>query len=263
MAEKRKIKDVEHYVYEDIDEFREAHPNTVVHPDWRKANEGDWVYSDDDRIVQLLKVKNGVSHHGDSKNYNYAKGWVRTIVGSFINKESTKMDTDFDNHPNRYTFSTKIKNTSEQIHKRTKVTNKEKQFATNVVVGMGAVEAYKNAYKEVNDQKARKKATVLLKQERVMEEIQKSVLDVAKGLGIDHEYILSKLKHLADYSEDDNITLQSVKELGKIVGTSGNNVKQKEVGLLGVFEGFSQEQLEGASRKQISEGGNGELKHDN
>ena len=96
-----------------------------------------------------------------------------------------------------------------------------------------------------------------------MEEIQKSVLDVAKGLGIDHEYILSKLKHLADYSEDDNITLQSVKELGKIVGTSGNNVKQKEVGLLGVFEGFSQEQLEGASRKQISEGGNGELKHDN
>ena len=109
MAEKRKIKDVEHYVYEDIDEFRETHPNIVVHPDWRKANEGDWVYSDDDRIVQLLKVKNGVSHHNDTKNYNYAKGWVRTIVGSFINKESTKMDTDFDNHPNRYTFSTKIK----------------------------------------------------------------------------------------------------------------------------------------------------------
>ena len=31
---------------------------------------------------------------------------------------------------------------------RTKITNKEKHFATNVVVGMGAVEAYKNAYKE-------------------------------------------------------------------------------------------------------------------
>ena len=62
------------------------------------------------------------------KNYNYAKGWVRTIVGSLINKESTKMDTDFDNHPNRYTFSTKIKHTSERIHKITKVTNKEKQL---------------------------------------------------------------------------------------------------------------------------------------
>lgn len=250
MAEKRKIKDVEHYVYEDIDEFRETHPNTVVHPDWRKANEGDWVYSDDDRIVQLLKVKNGVSHHGDSKNYNYAKGWVRTIVGSFINKESTKMDTDFDNHPNRYTFSTKIKNTSERIHKRTKVTNKEKQFATNVVVGMGAVKAYQKAYNEMSKNKAGKKAAVLLKQERVMKEIEKSVLDVAKGLGIDHEYILEKLKHLADYSEDDNIILQSTKELGKIVGTSGSSVKQIETGIVGMFQGFGSEDVQIAGRKK-------------
>ena len=89
-----------------------------------------------------------------------------------------------------------------------------------------------------------------------MKEIEKSVLDVAKSLGIDHEYILGKLKTLADYSEDDNIVLQSAKELGKIVGTSGNNIKQKEVGLLGVFQGFSPDELEGATRdqKQISSG---------
>ena len=50
MAEKRKIKNVEHFVYEDIDEFKQSHPNTIVHPDWRKANEGDWVYSDDKKF---------------------------------------------------------------------------------------------------------------------------------------------------------------------------------------------------------------------
>ena len=83
-----------------------------------------------------------------------------------------------------------------------------------------------------------------------MKEIEKSVLDVAKGLGIDHNYILGKLKNLADFSEDDNIILQSTKELGKIVGTSGNIIKQKEMGLIGMFEGFSTEQLEGASREQ-------------
>ena len=169
-------------------------------------------------------------------------------------RENVKMDTDFDNHPNRYTFSTNIKNTSERVYKRKEPTNKEKEFATNVVVGMGAVDAYKKAYSEMSNQKARKKATVLLKQERVMKEIEKGVLDVAKGLGIDHEYILSKLKNLADFSEDDNIILQSTKELGKIVGTSGNTIKQKEMGLLGVFQGFSPEQLEGASRtEQLSE----------
>jgi hypothetical protein len=64
------------------------------------------------------------------------------------------------------------------------------------------------------------------------------------------------LKSLADFSEDDNIVLQSAKELGKIVGTSGNTIKQREVGLLGVFQGFSNEELEGASRdqKQLEEG---------
>jgi len=257
LAEKRVIKGVAHYVYEDLDEFQKTHPNTVVHPDWRKANEGDWVRSDDDRIVQLLKVSNDVKHHSDRKNYKFAKGWVRTVVGSFLNRENVKMDTDFDNHPNRYTFSTNIKNTSERVYKRKEPTNKEKEFATNVVVGMGAVDAYKKAYSEMSNQKARKKATILLKQERVMKEIEKGVLDVAKGLGIDHEYILSKLKNLADYSEDDNIILQSTKELGKIVGTSGNTIKQKEMGLLGVFQGFSPEQLEGASRNQLTEGNNG------
>ena len=93
----------------EYDQILVVDADTIVHPDWRKAEEGDWVISDDDRIVQLLKVKTNVNHHSDTKNYNYANGWVRTVVGSFINKPSTKMDTDFSNHPNRYTFSTKIK----------------------------------------------------------------------------------------------------------------------------------------------------------
>ena len=74
MADKRVIKGIAHYVYEDLDEFQETHPNTVVHPDWRIANEGDWVYSDDDRIVQLLKVSNNVKHHSDRKNISLQKG---------------------------------------------------------------------------------------------------------------------------------------------------------------------------------------------
>jgi ribosomal protein L31 len=254
--EKKSIKNKAHYVYDGLAEFEKHQPNTNVYFDWRKANEGDWVYSDDDRIIQLLKVSKSVNHPGDRKNYKYANGWVRTVVGSFLNRPNIKMDTDFSSHPNRYTFSKKIKNTNKRVVDRKRVTKKEREFATNIVVGMGAVEAYKNAYTELSNNKARKKATILLKQERVMKEIEKSVLDVAKGLGIDHEYILGKLKGLADYSEDDNIILQSAKELGKIVGTSGTTVKQREVGLLGVFQGFSPDELKGASRdqKQIEEG---------
>jgi ribosomal protein L31 len=248
--EKRAIKGKAYYVYDHISEFYNDHPTETPLKDWRKSKEGDWVWSDDGRIVQLLKVSTEVRHPGDRKNYKYANGWVRTIVGSFLNRKNIMMDTDFSSHPNRYTFSKKIKNTANRVYKRTKVTNKEKEFAVNIVVGMGAIDAYKKAYNEMSTNGARKKATVLLKQERIMKEIEKSVLDTAKELGIDHQYILGKLKNLADYSEDDNIILQSTKELGKIVGTSGQVVKQREMGLLGVFQGFSNEEIEGASRDQ-------------
>jgi len=259
--EKRTIKGVDHYVFENVKEFTEYYHSKMMNSpevkgNWREGNEGDWVYSDDNRIVQLLKVSKNVNHPGDRKNYKYANGWVRTVVGSFLNRHTVKMDTDFSSHPNRYTFSKTIKDTNKRIKERKKVTNKEKMFATNIVVGMGAVDAYKKAYNEMSSNKAGKKAAILLKQERVMKEIEKSVLDVAKGLGIDHEYILNKLKHLADYSEDDNIILQSTKELGKIVGTSGNNVKQIETGIVGMFKGFGNEDVQIAGRKEIPSNSN-------
>jgi len=252
-VEYQKIKGKRYYVYDDIDEFQEDYPNKLPLKNWRTAQEGDWVWSDDERIVQLLKVSD-IKHPQDRKNYTWAKGWVRTIVGTFLNRENTKMDTDFSKHPNRYTFSTKIKNTSARVKERENLTKNERIFSVNVAGGMGAVKSYMEAYEEANPEKARKKAVVLLKQERIMQEVERSVLEVSKTLGLDHEFVLRKLKLLADHSEDDNIILQSTKEIGKIIGTTGTTVKQKEVGVFGVFQGFSPEQLENIERQKLGDG---------
>jgi len=251
--EYQKIKGKRHYVYDDIDEFQQDYPNKLPVKNWRKAEENDWVWSDDDRIVQLLKVSS-IKHPQDRKNYTWAKGWVRTIVGTFLNRENTKMDTDFSKHPNRYTFSTKIKNTSSRVKERENLTKNERIFSVNVAGGMGAVKSYMEAYEETDPEKARKKSVILLKQERIMQEVERSVLEVSKTLGLDHEYVLRKLKLLADCSEDDNIILQSTKEIGKIIGTTGTTVKQKEVGVFGVFQGFSPEQLENIEKQRIGNG---------
>ena len=251
--EHRKIKGKRHYIYDSVEEFHSENPEKLgVEQNWRNAQEGDWVMSDDGRVIQLLKVS-GINHPNDRKNYKYAKGWCRTIVGTFLIKEKTYMDTDFSQHKNRYTFSKTIGNVK-NIRKRTNSTKKEKLFTTNVISGMGAVKSYMDAYNEESFNNAKKKSVVLLKQERIMSEIEKGVLDVAKGMGINHEYVLDRLKRLADYSEDDNIILQSTKELGKIIGTSGTTVKQRDIGILGMFEGFSPEQLETADRKEITDG---------
>tara|TARA_Y100001951_G_scaffold24921_1_gene19160 strand:+ start:125 stop:904 length:780 start_codon:yes stop_codon:yes gene_type:complete len=250
--EQRKIKGKSHYVYDHISEFYNEHPNIAPLDNWRNGKEGDWVWSDDRRIVQLLKVSD-IKHPKDRKNYKFAKGWCRTIVGTFLIRDNTYMDTSFESHKNRYTFSKTIKNTGTRVKERKKVTNKEKEFATNVVVGMGAVKSYMKAFNELNGDKAQKKAAILLKQERVMKEIEKSAMDIAKELGVDHEYIISKLKHLADFSEDDNMILQATKELGKAIGTLGTMVKQKEMGIIGMFQGFSPEQLESVDRAKLVE----------
>ena len=252
--EYKKIKGNRHYIYDSVEEYHSENPGKLgVESDWRSAKEGDWVMSDDGRVIQLLKVS-GINHPNDRKNYKWAKGYVRTVVGTFLNKSKTFMDTDFSQHQNRYTFSKTIKNPNKRIKQRENSTKNERIFSVNVASGMGPVKSYMDAFNEISSEKAKKKALVLLKQERIMSDIEKGVLDVAKSLGIDHEYILSRLKRLADYSEDDNIILQSAKELGKIIGTSGNTIKQKELGVFGMFQGFTPDQLENVERKELTNG---------
>ena len=211
--------------------------------------EGDWVVADDGGVVQILK-RSGITHPNDRPNYKLSKGYVRTVVGTFLLNNKTNMDTDFDMHPNRYTFSGK---NPKSVKERIGVTQREKIFATNVAVGMGPVKAYMDAYNNDDELQSRRRATILLKQERVMQEVEKSVLDIAKGMGLDHEYVLDKLKCLADNSSDDGIVLQSTKELAKIIGTTGTTIKSKEMGILGMFQGFTPEQLEKAERPQLKE----------
>lgn len=247
----KRIKRIEHCVYKDIDEFKEYNPDTNVQFNWRDSLEGQWVLADDLGVIQILR-KAKLKHPNDSKNYKNANGYIRTVVGTFIIKDNSYMDTDFNKHPNRYTFSTNIKNTKDNIKKREKTTKKERAFSANVISGIGIAKSYMDAFTEENHDKARRKGLVLLKQDRVIKEIEQGALDVAKGLGIDHEYVLRTLKCLVDNSDDENIKLQSVKELGKVVGTLGTTtIKQREVGVFGMFDGFDPEILDSAKREAL------------
>ena len=94
--EYRKIKGVKHCVYEHISDFYNDHPNETPLKNWRESKEGDWVWSDDSRIVQILKSA-PINHPNDRRNYKYCKNYVRTVVGSFLCLPKTYMDTDFQN----------------------------------------------------------------------------------------------------------------------------------------------------------------------
>ena len=73
------IKDVNHYLYDNIDEFRAfGHKEDVV-TDWRKGNQGDWILTDDGCICQILK-KGKTSKRGI---------YVRTVCGSFMSSQKS------------------------------------------------------------------------------------------------------------------------------------------------------------------------------
>ena len=51
----KKVKGINHYLYDSIQEFRLHHPNTPLNENWRKAKEGEWVVTDDQNVCQILK----------------------------------------------------------------------------------------------------------------------------------------------------------------------------------------------------------------
>ena len=112
--EYREIKGVKHYVYDTVEEFQSNHKD-IKPKEWKdNPQEGDWVVADDGGVVQILK-RNGISHPNDRKNWKLNRGYVRTVVGTFLLNNKSKMDTNFDLHPNRYTFSKNVKQANENF----------------------------------------------------------------------------------------------------------------------------------------------------
>jgi len=259
----QKINGVPHYVFESDGEFIEFFENKPppIAADWKKAKEGEWVRSDDGGIVQILK-RGALKHHGDRPNYSWANGYVRTVVGTFVCHKNTKMDTNFALHPNRYTFSGTTPHITVVVRNRKNLTKHERTFAMNIASGMGLEKSYRDAY-EYDGYRAREKAFLLMKQERVLAEINKSIVDIAGGIGVNHEYVLKGLKEIFEDGEDPQTALRSLIELGKAIGTLGNQPKKLQGGIAAIsFSGFDQKHLdriEDAGDAEVIEDTAGEL----
>jgi hypothetical protein len=72
MIYERKVKGIVHRAYDTEIEFKKDHPHTAIVSNWRKAEEGQWCRSDDNKIVQVLR-KDSMS--------NDKVFYIRTIIG--------------------------------------------------------------------------------------------------------------------------------------------------------------------------------------
>ena len=82
------VKGVEYNLYSDEAEFREKHPKEEVIEDWRSAIVGQWIKSDDGKIMQIIERWSMKDTSTPSKKKN---DFIKTLMGIASTGKYTKL----------------------------------------------------------------------------------------------------------------------------------------------------------------------------
>tara|TARA_R100000005_G_C4957603_1_gene175588 strand:- start:341 stop:1105 length:765 start_codon:yes stop_codon:yes gene_type:complete len=232
----KKIKGKEHRLYNNMAEFMAFNEKLAVSGDWRRGNEGDWVYTDDLYVCQILRV-----FYVTVPSSGKRQKCIRTVCGSFVvGQKNVKMLGEYGVADNIYTFSGNY----DSINKirDTKVSSKKLLFAQYVAAGMDLSQAYSIVYPKAKDkQYIKTAANKLLQQKKVQKMVKEEIKEILNSEGVTPEYIIQKYKDIADISDRDTDRLRSLDALAKMSGLFDTEKKQEQ---LTVWAGFTPEQLE-------------------
>ena len=232
----KEIKNTKHYLYDDLKEFLVTSPDGVVRHSWRHGEEGEWVFTDDGFVCQILR-KSKIKNNGRSLDC------VRTVCGTFVASDRKKeMLGENGIAENIYTFSGT--NASQKEFNERGRNSRELLFAKYVASGLGALESYKRAYPEARSSNYIKNRTDrLLKTETIRKMIDKQIEEILNEEGVTPNWLIERYKTIADLAESDNAKLRSLDSLSKIAGLFDLGEKKSEQ--VTIWAGFSPEQLEG------------------
>ena len=233
----KSIKGNPHYLFDSLEEYKAFGNDLEVKKSWRVCDEGDWVYTDDGYICQILK-KSQVSHPG----YKTPRTMIRTVCGSFIcEQKSHKLLGEEGVVENIYTFSGNYNATYSRSKDR-RLNNREFLFARYVASGEDSISAYQKAYpKAVNKDYIKNKSNILLQKEEIRTMVKEEIKKILDEEGVTPEWIIGIYRNIADLSDRDTDRLKAVKDLATIAGLFDTDKKQEQ---LTVFQGFTPKQLE-------------------
>ena len=226
----RKIKDVEHAIYNDEKEFNQYCPSEDLTRNWRDGTEGSWVMTDDGKVCRVLKR----GELRDSQSRGVCNHYVRTAIGSFICRDNIMMEGDM--RKNMYSFAAEDLSPYQHKINRKKPTRREFLFAKYVAKGDGIAEAFMRAYPTNNEKYADYQGKILLSTERIKGLIREEVDKVLNEAEITPLYLLEKMKSVVD----DDVSQDT----------------EKRTESLTLFQGFTKDQLnaiQGGNSKKLIE----------
>ena len=219
------IKGKKHYIYDSEEEFHIYHPDYKNIKKWRDGREFDWVFTDDNCVVQILKRAVLKSHTNRKEVY------VRTICGQRIIRDKRSLIGEISS--NIYTFARKSPD-------KKKLSSREILFAKYVSSGVDVIDSYKKAFPTNNHEYAKKRSRELISTTRIQNMVKEEVQQALNGVGVTSEYLIERFKDIADLSERDTDKLRSLESLAKIAGLFESNTDREQ---LTVWTGFTPEQL--------------------
>jgi len=236
------IRKVEHFVYDSNDTL----PSHIIpKKNWRNAKIGDWVMTDDDCIIQILRK-------GKMLQRDRELTYVGTCTGTFICKVSIDMDTQ--KRPNIYSFGGKS-TPEEVVENRRQLTSNEHLFVTYLQQRMKPVDAYLKAFPTNNPGYAKVKAYNLFKTQRVRTAMKEELKPVMEELGIDDRLVLNGIKAEALSADKADTRLKALFKLSDILDLEEKNTTKVQQVTGAVFQGFTEEMLEPVeAKKELSDG---------
>lgn len=232
-----------HRVYEEEDTL----PNgLIVQSDWRLGKVGEWVKADDGCIIQVLR--RGTMQKPKGKNR--AVEYIGTCTGTFLVKESTKMDTS--RRINIYSLGGN-KKSDDILLDRERLNKNEIVFATLLAKGFPLVDAYIKAFPTNNPGYAKVKAGQLIKTERIRTAMKEELKPVMEELNLDETFVLKNIKEVILSSEKDDTRLKALFKLADIMDLEDKNSTKVTQVTGALFQGFTPGQIEAAERPELEE----------
>tara|TARA_Y100000592_G_scaffold100388_1_gene180256 strand:+ start:5294 stop:6016 length:723 start_codon:yes stop_codon:yes gene_type:complete len=236
-----KANKVMHVVYDSIEEVP---GNISIVKDWRNGDIGDWVLTDDECVIQIIRKGKMVQ----KKN---PVTYIGTCTGTFIVNKKTVMDAD--RRTNIYSFGGN-KTPDEIVASRRKLTANEELFVQYVSSGMQPQDAYVKAFPTNNKQYARMKSVSLIKTERIKTAMKEELKPILEELGINENSVLENINNIALTSEKDETRLKALFKLSDIMDLEDKN-SAKVQQITGVqFQGFDDKMIDVAERPKKLDG---------
>ena len=241
-----KVNGINHTVFDSVEEV----PVDITYlEDWRDGHISDWVKTDDDCVLQILRKGTMLRSKGKVREVSY----IGTCTGTFVVSDKIKMDTS--KRINIYSIGGQI-DRDQRIEDRENLSNREELFVQYLAKGVEARTAYLQAFPTNDPHYANVRAGQLIKTTRIRTRMKEELKPVLEALGISETTVLRNISQIAETGQKEDTRLKALFKLSDIMDLEDKNRTQITQLTGAVFKGFDDKTLAEVERpKEITDGG--------